>query len=207
MAKKYNSFTGTTGFYYMPLNTGEVLGGKEPERIKYLQEVQVSKEQSIEKAYGDNSVAELAVSNGTVELESTFHHLPIEDREVLFGLDKSSDGVIGVGNNTPPYVAVIFEKTTETGASEYVGLLKGMFTFPEVSGQTKEDGVGFSQDKSTAEFMPKEVEGFTKEQTMLLGRDEKGTTTMRDAIWKKVFGKEHPNKSVSEDLDSDDLSA
>ncbi|REI16750.1 major tail protein [Staphylococcus felis] len=207
MAKKYNSFTGITGFYYMPLNTEKVLGGKDPERIKYLQEIQVSKEQSIEKAYGDNSVAELAVSNGTVELESTFHHLPLEDREVLFGLDKSDDGVIGVGNNTPPYVAVIFEKTTETGASEYVGLLKGMFTFPELSGQTKEDGVEFSQDKSTAEFMPSEVEGFDNEQTMLLGRDEKGVTVMRDAIWKKVFGKEHPNKSVSEDLGSDDLSA
>ena len=48
-----------------------------------------------------------------------------------------------------------------------------MFTFPEVSGQTKEDGVEFSQDQSTAEFMPAEVEGFDKEQTMLLGRDEK----------------------------------
>ena len=60
-----------------------------------------------------------------------------------------------------------------------------MFTFPEVSGQTKEDGVEFSQDQSTAEFMPAEVEGFDKEQTMLLGRDEKGVTVMRDAIWQK----------------------
>lgn len=207
MAKKYNSFTGITGFYYMPLNSEKVSGVTDPERIKYLQEIQVSKEQSIEKAYGDNSVAELAVSNGTVELESTFHHLPIEDREVLFGLDKSDDGVIGVGNNTPPYVSVIFEKTTETGASEYVGLLKGMFTFPEVSGQTKEDGVEFSQDQSTAEFMPAEVEGFDKKQTMLLGRDEKGVTVMRDAIWQKVFGKPHPNATVSERPADSDIGA
>lgn len=207
MAKKYNSFTGITGFYYKPLDTDKVSGVTDPERIKFLQEVQVSKEQSIEKAYGDNSVAELAVSNGTVELESTFHHLPIEDREVLFGLDKSDDGVIGVGNNTPPYVAVIFEKTTESGASEYVGLLKGMFTFPEVSGQTKEDGVEFSQDQSKAEFMPTEVEGFDKEQTMLLGRDEKGVTVMRDAIWKKVFGKEHPNAGATEKPASSDIGA
>ncbi|EGQ0314112.1 phage tail protein [Staphylococcus pseudintermedius] len=206
MTKKYNAFTGVTGFYYMPLNSSEVKSITEPERIKYLQEIQVSKEQSIEKAYGDNSVAELAVSNGTVELESTFHHLPIEDREVLFGLEKSDDGIIGVGNNTPPYVAVMFEKTTESGSSEYVGLLKGMFTFPEVSGQTKEDGVEFSQDKSTAEFMPAEVEGFDTEQTMLLGQDEKGTTTMRDAIFKKVFGKEHPDAKKSEELSEEEES-
>ena len=44
----------------------------------------------------------MAVTNGTVELESTFHKLPLEDRTVLFGLTKSDNGVIGVGNDTPP---------------------------------------------------------------------------------------------------------
>ncbi|MCQ3816710.1 major tail protein [Staphylococcus xylosus] len=206
MARKYNSFTGIRGFHYKPLNSSNVVSVTEPQAIKYLQEISVSKEQSIEKGYGDNVVAELAVSNGTVELESTFHHLPIEDREVLFGLDKSEEGILGVGNNTPPYVSVIFEKTTESGSSEYVGLLKGMFTFPEMSGQTKEDGVEFSQDQSTGEFMQAEVEGFENEQTMLLGRDEKGSTTMRDAIWKKVFGVPHPNASQNEEQPTEEPS-
>lgn len=207
MVRKYNSFTGIRGFYYKPLDSEKIVSVTDPQAIKYLQEIKVSKEQSIEKAYGDNLVAELAVSNGTVELESTFHHLPIEDREVLFGLDKSDEGILGVGNNTPPYVSVIFEKTTESGASEYVGLLKGMFTFPEMSGQTKEDGVEFSQDESTAEFMQVEVEGFENEQTMLLGRDEKGSNIMRDAIWKKVFGKAHSKSGVIEDTPSSDIGA
>lgn len=207
MPRKYNSFTGIRGFHYKPLDSEKVGSVTDPQAIKYLQEISVSKEQSIEKGYGDNVVAELAVSNGTVELESTFHHLPIEDREVLFGLDKSEEGILGVGNNTPPYVSVIFEKTTESGASEYVGLLKGMFTFPEMSGQTKEDGVEFSQDQSTGEFMQAEVEGFENEQTMLLGRDEKGSTVMRDAIWKKVFGIAHPDAGSTEDTSSSDIGA
>ncbi|WP_204205866.1 major tail protein [Mammaliicoccus sciuri] len=195
MAKSYKSFTGLTGFKYKAEGS-EVATVEE---IDFIQEVSVSKEQSIEKAYGANKVAEMAVTNGTVELESTFHKLPLEDRTVLFGLTKSESGVIGVGNDTPPYVAVMFEKTMEDGSVEYVGLPKGLFTFPEFSGNTKEDSVEFSQDTSTGEFMQAKVEGFEEEQTMLLGHDEKGSTKMRDAIYEAVFGVAHPQAGSKED--------
>jgi len=192
MAKNYKSFTGLTGFNYK-VEGGE--GVSSVERVKYLQEISVSKEQSIEKAWGDNEVAELAVTQGTVELSSTFHKLPIEDRTALFGLTKHESGAVGVGNNTPPYTAVMFTKTMEDGSAEYVGLPKGIFTFPESSGTTKQDSVEFSQDQSTGEFMQAEVEGFDEEQTMILGHDGPGETTMRDFIYNAVFGEAHPDAS------------
>ncbi|WP_239724559.1 major tail protein [Mammaliicoccus sp. A-M4] len=195
MAKNYRAFTGLTGFDYK-VEGSEV---SKVEEIDGLQEISVSKEQSIEKAYGSNKVMEMAVTNGTVELESTFHKLPLEDRTALFGLTKSDNGVIGVGNDTPPYVAVMFAKTMEDGSTEYVGLPKGIFTFPEFSGNTKEDSVEFSQDSSTGEFMQAKVEGFEKEQTMLLGHDEPGSTKMRDAIYKAVFGEPHPEAGSGEE--------
>jgi phi13 family phage major tail protein len=198
MAKSYNSFTGLTGFYYKV--EGE--NAQKAERIEFLKEVSVSKDQDIEKAYGDNTVAEMAVSNGTIELESTFHHLPLEDRIKLFGLEKDNDGVVYVGDDTPPYVAVIFEKTTEKG-SEYVGLPKGLFTFPEVEGKTKEDGVEFSEDQSKGEFMPTDINGVEGKKAMILGYDEKGSTKMRDAIWTKVFGEEHPEAGNTEEPTED----
>ena len=195
MPKSYKSFTGLTGFYYKT-EGGEV---KKAERIEFLQEISVSKEQSIEKAYGDNRVAEMAVTNGTVELESTFHHLPLEDRVELFGLEQDENGIVAVGNDTPPYTAVIFAKTTENGPTEYVGLKKGIFTFPEVSGTTKEDGVEFSQDQSTAEFMEADIEGFEEPKTMLLVKDEKGSTKGRDMLWQKIFGETFEGGSEEEE--------
>lgn len=188
MAKNTNAFTGLTGFKYM-VHGKEV---KTVEDIKNLQEISVTKEQSIEKAYGDNGVAEMAVANSTVEISSTFHKLPIETRTDLFGLDVDEDGVVGVGDSTPPYVGVIFEKTMESGAVEYVGLPKGLFMLPEINGETKSDGVEFSQDEISGEFMQAEIEGFEKPQTMLLGHDEPGETTMRDKIYQLVFGTAHP---------------
>ena len=87
--KNYRSFTGLTEFYYkVHGEDGAVNVVKDPERIKYLQEISVSKDQSIEKAYGDNTVAEMAVSNGTIEVEAGFHKLPLEDRVALFGLNQ-----------------------------------------------------------------------------------------------------------------------
>ena len=185
--KNYRSFTGVDGFFYK-VHGGEVQAVTDPERIKYLQSISVSKEQSIEKAYGDNVVAEMAVANGTIEVEAGFHHLPLEDRVALFGLEKSEGGIVSVGNDTPPYVAVMFAKTMEDQSREYVGLPKGLFTFPELEGNTKEDGVEFSSDSTTAEFMQAPVKGFEEEKTMLLGHDEKGSTVMKDAIWAAVFG-------------------
>ena len=188
--KNYRSFTGLTEFYYkVHGEDGAVNVVKDPERIKYLQEISVSKDQSIEKAYGDNTVAEMAVSNGTIEVEVGFHKLPLEDRVALFGLEKSEAGIVSVGNDTPPYIAVVFAKTMEDGSKEYVGLPKGLFTFPDLEGSTKEDGAEFSSDSASAEFMPAKVVGFTEEKSMLLGHDEKGSTVMRDAIFKAVFGK------------------
>ncbi|MGE7364270.1 major tail protein [Staphylococcus cohnii] len=187
--KNYRAFTGLTGFYYKTLGDEEgVQAVTDPERIKYLQEISVSKEQSIEKAYGDNVPAELAVASGTTEVEATFHKLPLEDRVNLYGLHQTEEGAVFVGESTPPYTACIFQKTMEDGSSEYVGLFKGIFTLPEISGNTKEDGVEFSQDQSNAEFMPVEVEGIDGMQSYVLGHDPKGSTKMRDYIWEKVFG-------------------
>lgn len=204
--KNYRSFTGLTEFYYK-VHGEDVQQVTDPERIKYLQEISVSKDQDIEKAYGDNVVAEMAISNGTIELEAGFHKLPLEDRVALFGLEKSEDGIVSVGNDTPPYVAVMFAKTMEDQSREYVGLPKGLFTFPELEGNTKEDGVEFSSDSTTAEFMQAPVKGFEEEKTMLLGHDEKGSTVMKDAIWEAIFGESAESSNPSDGTAESELGA
>lgn len=185
------SFTGLKGFKFAVVGSEDVV---EVEDLKGLQEISVSKEQSIEKAYADNGVVEMAVSNGIVELSSTFHHIPLEQRTTLFGLTTDADGLSYVGNNAiPPYVNVMFEKTKEDGAVEYVGLLNGKFLYPEDEGQTKGEDVEFGQMESSAEFMGSEVEGLEGVQTIILGLDEKGETKARDSIYMKLFGKAHPD--------------
>src|SRR5699024_7483397 len=84
--KNYLSFTGLTDFYYGKLDSNdEGIDGGQAERVEFLQNINISTPQTIVKAYGDNGVAEMAMSTDATTLTTQFHHLPIEDRQVIYG--------------------------------------------------------------------------------------------------------------------------
>lgn len=189
--KNYRAATGVDEFYYAVLNASDTVTG-DIERVKFLQNITVEMPQEVVRAYGDNTTAEMAVSNGDISVSSQFHKVPIEDKQTLLGWE-TVDGISATGSqDNPPYVAVVFAKTYEDGSREYVGLPKGMFTRPNIEGQTKEDNVEFSNETIEAQFMDRKVEGFDTEKSVLFAYDEKGETTNRDALFQKIFGKGHP---------------
>ncbi|SSS87917.1 phage major tail protein, phi13 family [Acinetobacter baumannii] len=198
--KSYRASTGVDEFYYAAIDetgTGVTIGT--PERVKFLQTISIEMPQESVRAYGDNQTAEIAVSSGNTTITSSFHKLPDEDKAVLFGLEKTTGGLYSYGSNdTPPYVACVFAKTYEDGSKEWVGLTKGIFMRPNVEGQTKEDGVEFSSEEISAEFMDREVDGFADEKSVIFGRDAKGETAQRDALFTAVFGKPYPGTTVPE---------
>ncbi|QXE02770.1 major tail protein [Terribacillus sp. DMT04] len=190
--KNYRASTGIDEFYYGVLdeitNTTAAV-----ERVKFLQTITVEMPQEPVRAYGDNITAELAVSSGNTSVTSGFHKVPEQDKKVLFGLEEN-EGLIAYGSeDTPPYVAVVFAKTYEDGSKEWVGLPKGMFMRSNITGQTKGEGVEFSSEEVTAEFMDRTVEGFENEKSAIFGRDAKGQTTNRDALFQAIFGQAHPS--------------
>lgn len=152
--KKRGGTIGIDKFYYgvlvEDLETGATYNEKV--RVPYIQNISLETEQEIAKAYGDNKVAEMAVSTGVSTLEMQFHAIPLEDRVALLGLEQNEDGlVIQRSQTNPPYVAVVLEKTTTDGA-ELLGLTKGMFMLPATEAQTKEDSLEFGSDTISGEF-------------------------------------------------------
>lgn len=188
--KNYRASTGVDEFYYGEI--GDTTEATYIERVKFLQNITVEMPQEVARAFGDNTTAELAVSNGNISVNSTFHKIPIEDKQKLLGWE-TVEGLTATGSNdNPPYVAVVFAKTYEDGSRQYVGLPKGMFTRPNVTGQTKGESTEFSTEEISAQFMDREIDGFSEEKSVIFGEDKKGSTTNRDAIFQKVFGKPHP---------------
>ncbi|GKU81201.1 major tail protein [Niallia sp. NCCP-28] len=192
--KKYRARTGVEEFYYAVLaETGADIVSTDPERVKFLQSIEIEMPQEAVRAYGDNTTAEIAISNGNISVTSAFHKLPIEDRKVLFGLESTIGGLHSYGgSDNPPYVACVIAKTFEDGSKEWVGLTKGIFMRNNIAAATKEDGVEFGNDEVTAEFMDREVDGFDVPKSVIFGLDEKGSTTNRDALFQAVFGKPYP---------------
>lgn len=193
--KNYMRETGTDEFYYAVLDeTGAAVIKGLPERVKFFQNMNIEMTQEITKAWGDNRVAEMAVSSGDITVTSAFHKIPVEDRAILFGFEQTTNGIYGLGSeDTPPYVAVVFAKTYNDGSKEWVGLPKGIFTRPNITAQTKEGGsTEFGSDEITAEFMDREIAGFNKMRSVIFGKDEVGSTTARDDIFQSIFGVGYP---------------
>lgn len=192
--KNYRSSTGVDEFYYGILDPTEatiITGGLE--RVEFLQNITIEMPQDSVRAFGDNRTAEIAVSSGNISVTGAFHTVPNEDKAKLFGLDVST-GLTAYGpDDTPPYVAVIFSKTFEDGSREWVGLTKGIFMRPTISGATKADGVEFTSEEITAEFMDRNVAGFGGEKSVIFGRDLPDATAQRDALFTAIFGVPHPD--------------
>lgn len=202
MAEKlYHATTGVDEFYYSVLDPSDetVIVKSLPERIKFLQEISVSANQELAKAFGDNSVAEIATSNGEVEVSGKFHKIPKEDLITILGLETTESGLFAYGkDDNPPYVAVVFARTYEDGSKEWVGLPKGKFIRPENSSQTKEDGVEFSSDEIEAQFMDRKVKGFNGEKSTVFAVTKKGETEARDKLFDAIFGRPYPDGQVDD---------
>lgn len=192
--KSYKASTGVDEFYYAVLTsedeqsfeTGEIT------RVKFLQNIEVEMPQEAMRAYGDNRTAEIAISGGNVTVSTQFHKVPIQDKNILFGLE-TVDGLSCIGGeDVPPYVAAVFTKTFEDGSKEWVGLTKGMFMRSKITGKTKEENKEFDNEEVTGEFMERYVEGALSEKSVLFGADKKGETDNRDSLFQKIFGKSYP---------------
>lgn len=152
--KNLSAVVGIDKLYYAILEEdteGKAMYG-EPVRLPYIQNVSIETEQEIAKAYGDNTVAEMAVSTGVTTVEFQFHTIPLEDRVALLGLENQDGMIIQKSQVNPPYVAMVLEKTKGDGSAELVGLTKGMFTLPPTEAQTKEDSLEFGNDTISGEF-------------------------------------------------------
>ena len=192
--KNYKASTGVDEFYYAVLTDEDEKSFKTGEitRVKFLQEIEVEMPQEAMRAYGDNRTAEIAISGGNITVSTQFHKVPVQDKNILFGLEQV-DGLSSVGSDdVPPYVAAVFTKTFEDGSNEWVGLTKGMFMRSKISGKTKEENKNFDNEEVTGEFMERYVEGAKSEKSVLFGADKKGETDNRDILFQKVFGQAYP---------------
>ena len=195
--KNYLSFTGLTDFYYGTTKSDDTgITEIEAERVKFLQNINISTGQTIEKAYGDNGVAEMAMSTDATQLTTQFHKLPIEDRTIIYGWETSGEMHGLPESPNPPYISCMFTRTSEDGSAEHIGFSKGKFTMADVESETKGDSVTFGNDSTEGEFMARDVDGFDKKMTYIIVADGPGETTNRDALYEKIFGVLYPTEGA-----------
>lgn len=185
--KNRSAVVGIDKFYYAVLekDTENEVSYGEMVRVPYVQNVNIETEQEIAKAYGDNTVAEMAVSTGVATVEFQFHSIPLEDRVTLLGLEEKNGIIVQRSQVNPPYVAVVLEKTKADGSVELVGLTKGMFTLPPTEASTKEDTLEFGSDTISGEFSARVFDDVSQ----MFAHVEKDDEGKREEFLKEVFQK------------------
>lgn len=188
MAKEKKNLSAVVGIdklYYAILDEDTEAGAtyQEKVRLPYVQNVSIEPEQEIAKAYGDNTVAEMAVSTGVTTVEFQFHTIPLEDRVALLGLEDEDGMIIQKSQVQPPYVAMVLEKTKADGSAELVGLTKGMFTLPPTDASTKEDTLEFGNDTISGEFSARSYDDVSQ----VFIHVDKDDTEKREKFMSKVF--------------------
>ncbi len=189
---------GVSNFYSAPIEQDDDKGIKYGPgmRTRFLQEIEVDRPQESEDAYGDDIVAATAVSNGKLEVKTTFVTVPSDQKAFLSGAKKGKGGYKYSAADIPPDVGVVFERRNHDGSSEWVGLFKGKFTRPGIKGQTKQDKVEFQNDEVEGSF----IDRIFDEASHVTGYDAKGKTEGRDYVFMETFGKTYEEfmKTVGE---------
>lgn len=191
--KNRSAVVGIDKFYYAVLekDTENEVSYGEMVRVPYVQNVNIETEQEIAKAYGDNTVAEMAVSTGVATVEFQFHSIPLEDRVTLLGLEEKNGIIVQRSQVNPPYVAVVLEKTKADGSVELVGLTKGMFTLPPTEASTKEDTLEFGSDTISGEFSARVFDDVSQ----MFAHVEKDDEGKREEFLKEVFQKQEQEET------------
>ncbi|AQN32215.1 major tail protein [Staphylococcus phage phi575] len=190
----FASSTGVTGiaigvsnFYWAPIkkDSEEGIEYGNGTRTRFLKEIEVERPQESEDDYGDDIVAATAVSNGKLEIKTTFVTVPDEQKAFLSGATKGTGGFKYSAKDIPPDVGAVFERRNHDGSSEWVGLFKGKFTRPSIKGQSKQDKVEFQNDEVEGSF----IDRIFDEASHVTGYDAKGETKGRDYVFMETFGK------------------
>lgn len=150
-----NVITGLEKVYYavMTDETTETYG-----EIKELGEgieIGVTPTENQTSLYAGNKQLLVESGLGDIDLTFTIPSMSTEAQKDLFGMEEATEGgLIYKSNAIKPYIAIMFNKTLDGGAMEYVTLYKGKLNIGEDKAKTKEGQTEFQTTQYSGKFVP-----------------------------------------------------
>lgn len=126
---------------YEKYDTGEVI------ELMGINQVGKSQSTSSETYYLDNAAADTANAKGTTELTFTGSVLQNEVKALILGngYDATTDGIIEIADNVPPYFAVGYVYGLTNGEEKLVWNYKGTFSVGDETYQTIDDSTNANE--------------------------------------------------------------
>lgn len=129
------------------LEYGEVMA------LPGLMSLSINPNTTTETAFYDDGPAESATTLGAIDVTMSKSALGPKEAATLLGHAMDANGMVIYGaNDTPPEGALGFRTLRSDGSYQYCWLLKGVFTDPEESNETKGDSINFQNDELSGSF-------------------------------------------------------
>lgn len=105
--------------------------------------------------YAANKQVLVEKALGDIDLTFTIPAMSTEAQKDLFGMEEAEEGgLIYKSNAIKPYIAIMFNKTLDGGAMEYVTLFKGKLNLNEDKAKTQEGQVEYQTAQYSGKFVP-----------------------------------------------------
>ena len=132
-----------------------------PKKLGHARKASITKETETVNVYGDNMAVATRTRLKSLGLSIETTDIPIEDQARLLGHGYST--VTGVmtakGDDSAPYVAILFEATKMTGGSIFYKLAKGKFAESNEEMSTQEENMSPSSPSMEGTFIAREYDG------------------------------------------------
>jgi phi13 family phage major tail protein len=135
-----------------------------------------------ETLYADDGPSETATSIGGIEVTLGVDNLSLAVQADLLGKQIASGVLLDSSEDTAPYVAVGFRSVKTNGSYRYVWLLKGQFSIPEDSYETKGDTPAFQTPEITGNFVVRDFDSHWR----FTGDDDQAGFALADAWFDEV---------------------
>lgn len=131
-----------------------------PVKLGHARKATITKETETVTVYGDNAAVATKTRLKSLGLSIETTDIPIKDQAILLG--HGYDSVTGVltasGDDSAPYVAVLFEATKMTGGSVFYKLCKGKFAETNEEMATQEENMSPSSPTLEGKFIVRDYD-------------------------------------------------
>lgn len=178
---------GLTNLYYALLDVNsDVVGGAAtygaPVRIGGAISANFSPNASNDTIFADDGPYETASTLGAMTLELNIADLTNAERAALLGgtYDAANGTYTAKETDIPPFVAIGCQVKKSNGANRFVWYLKGKFTAPDDSNQTKADSINWATPTITGNFLARDCDD---KYRVALDSDEVNANASAIANW------------------------
>lgn len=154
--------TGLAEIHYALLTKDDSTGATygTPKKLGDAISAKVSPAVNSATLFAENGPLVTANALGEITVEISVADIPFDIQAELLGMTLNADGVlIDNAEDQAPEVALGFKRTTNTGKSRYVWLLKGKFKLPEEEAKTAEGTTAFQTPTMTGTFVKRVSDG------------------------------------------------